>query len=254
MTRWIAGLICAALATCSPVHADVSTYSGALHGTVAGATVAASVEIQIDGTPAIGQTVKARARLTSDPGPYPVSRDWSRWYTAAISGQPFRANVDLPDLRGRLGVDWTTNSLTVAAEGTAGVFALTVPPQRLALAFSSLTPTNTAPQPERPASAILTRVYKAGSDIGWDGEVPSSWPRKTGSNGKTVNAITALNGKKFDCAGVGQHRKTLANLYGAEYGQPIQRGQTVYFSLMDLNKRNETPRLPIVWEWEPTGR
>jgi hypothetical protein len=208
--KLFAAIAAAALAQCSPVRADLATYFGALHGTVAGQTVAAAVEVQLDREPATGATVKARARLASDPGPFPVSPDWSRWHAARIEGKPFRALVDIENLKGKLAVDWTASNLTVAAEGTAGGFAIALPPQRLAMTSKAAGPTNPPAEPADPLAGVLTRVYKAGSEVGFSANVPSSWPRKS-DKGKTVNAIILCNGRKFDFVLVdGDHTKAVA--------------------------------------------
>lgn len=229
----------------------VNVYRGDVAGTVAGLSVTATVEIEVDGTPAVGATNRARARLLSDPGPFAVSTNWSRWQRATIGGKPAVFAIDRSGLRGSLTVDWFATAIGVEANGTAAGLAVSLPFHAVPLVGTRTNAPNVTTGNVAQSSTILRRVYKAGSDIGWEGEVPASWPRKT-AEGKTLNAITCINGRKFDFASVGQKRKTLANLYGAEYGQPIRRGDTVYFSLKDLNGRNETPRLPIVWDWDPT--
>lgn len=276
MTRWFIGLLACALATCQPSRADVTTYSGALYGTVSAVPVAAAVEIQLDGTPAVGATVKARARLTSDPLGYPISRDWSRWYTAAISGQPFRANVDLPDLRGRLGVDWTASNITVAAAGTASVFAVSVPPQRLAKAFSAPAPTNPPPdQVNGPRDAIaisawqslgphkldprkmtISRELKSARNQGDTVRLsfdPLGWKSKSGGNGKSVDGAVVIvwqdgdgyTGGHFDWHGVGQTVKTQGNIPAGylDHKEP-PRGAPVWYFLCDLSYRERTNIMP----------
>lgn len=115
-------------------------------------------------------------------------------------------------------------------------------------------PVDPVPSPApAPEPIILSRVYaKREGLLGLDVSIPDSWPKKTGKNGKTVNAIVCINGKKFDFLGVGQREKTVANLYGEEYGQSINTGQPVTVSVKDLNGKNETPALPFVWPWRGT--
>lgn len=234
---------------------DIRSYQGPMYGSVQGVVVTATVEIEVDGTPAAGSECLARARLLSDPGVYPVSKAWSRWQRATIGGKPARFEIVATALTGSLGVDWSDDfsNITVQARGKASIFDVVIEPSMLALTKHSAAQSN-APVVVKP-NAILTRVYaKKKGMIGFDANVPSSWPKASSKNGKTVNAIACINGRKFDWVRVGQHEKGVENLYGEKYGQRIVTGQTVEFSLKDINSRNETPRLPFVWPWEPTGR
>ena len=250
MIRGILIALAAIVGLATTALSQTRTYRGTPYGSVAGIVQSATVEIQIDGTPSAGVTNRARARLISDPGAYPVSQKWSRWHTAAIGGKPANFDVDIPGLKGRLGVDWSDDlsNIVVQARGTASVFDLVIEPTTFVQ--TAIEVKSNAP-PVMLENEILKRVYKKGSLIGFDANVPSSWPRVT-KEGKTMNAIACINGRKFDFVRVGQSEKTLANPYTHEYFQPIRKGDVIEFSLTDLNKRNETRRLPIVWQWEPT--
>lgn len=245
------------------------TFRGSLAGRVVGVDVSAEVEIEIqtDGGITIGGPARARARLLSDPGPFDVSPDWSRWHKADIGGKPAIFDVLTKDgkLKGLLTVDWSeTDSITVSANGQASIFQVEILPSTLpCVAKTDIIPVNpviVVPEPVI-GDEIFRKVYKASDgDVGYEVHIPYGWPRKTGKNGKTVNAICRVGpvgGKqhKFDFLGVGQNRKTLNNLYGgpgSEYFQPFKEGDPVEFSFTDLNGHNETAAIEMKWAWRDT--
>lgn len=112
------------------------------------------------------------------------------------------------------------------------------------------------PEPE-PSGPTLVKVWaQKNKVIGFTVTGLDGWPSKT-EGGKTIIGIMRCNGKKFDFVSTANAKgggKVVDNLYGAEYGQSIAKGQTVQIDICDLNKKKATNSLPFVWPWEGTGR
>jgi len=250
--------------------AVTNTYSDAIYGRIAGKVVAATVAVQIDGQPEVGQTCRARARLLSNPGDYPVSTNWSGWHSAVIGGKPARFDVALPDLAGRLAVDWSPTSITVAASGTASVFRIEVDPCVLPLIEQpsldaidiSRCVTLSKHAKVKPQNARITSIMHSarieGGNVRFSFDKPLNWSKETGSNGKTIDGRcyifwyegSTLYGGHFDWHGLDQNVKTLNNIPGGYLdGKQPPKGSPVWFCLVNRegDKRTSVCRSSNNW-------
>jgi len=110
--------------------------------------------------------------------------------------------------------------------------------------------TNTTPTPPPATGPTLTACKWRGfpmvqvSYTGIDG-----WPTKAAANGKTLKGILKLNGKKVEWFKPGQTAISVVNALevGGKYYQAIPKGATVTISIADINGKNESNRMTLVW-------
>jgi len=74
------------------------------------------------------------------------------------------------------------------------------------------------------------------------------WPTKV-EKGKTLKGILKLNGKKVEWFKTGQTAISVVNALevGGKYYQAIPKGATVTISIADINGKNESNRMTLVW-------
>lgn len=100
-----------------------------------------------------------------------------------------------------------------------------------------------------PEQALRSARWDGFPRIRFDAPVVATWPRSTGSNGKTVCGLLRINGQKVEWIGAGRDWVSAHNatVPGGKYYQPLPSGARARITLTDINGRNETNPQELTW-------
>ena len=103
---------------------------------------------------------------------------------------------------------------------------------------------------DAPAPGLTLRSAKWSGfpKIVFDCPAVATWPKKTGTNNKTVQGLLRINGQKVEWIGAGRNWVSAENAVNeGKYHQDIGSGRTVRVTLCDINGKNETNAQELVW-------